>query len=161
MDCQNNRVTSPRRFTLQFSVKGVGLGTVYLLFYPSSRWHFKCQMVYICANMNRFSLFFSGWGPQDNLPLQQCTLSTVFWYYGEIQEKTSSNKVATQKILTVNQNCTPFLFSLFFIFGILNFKVGGSDTPPLGNLFCAQIVIRQNSQSNKGHVLSVNFGDCI
>ena len=100
----------------------------------------------------QFIFFWMRTPRQPPPPFQQCTLSTVFWYYGEIQEKTSSNKVATQKILTVNQNCTPFLFSLFF-FCILNFKVGGSDTPPLW-----KFVLRPDRYKAKFSVLQ---GACV
>ena len=83
---------------------------------------FKCQMVYIFANMNRFRHFF--FHDEDPKAAPSTVHFTVFWYYGEVQENYSSNKVAKEKILTVNQNCTPiylFLVCLFVFFLFIEF----------------------------------------
>ena len=79
---------------------------------------FKCQMVCICANMNRFNKKF---------PRHPSTVHvTVCWYSGEIQENYSSYETAASKeYLLYNQKLPPF--SVFFC--LYNFKVGGSDHP--------------------------------
>ena len=53
---------------------------------------FKCQMVYICAN-----IFFLDEDPMQDPPPLNSALYILFWYFDEIQENHSSNKVATAK----------------------------------------------------------------
>ena len=79
---------------------------------------FRCQMVYICANMNRFHQFFYD---EDPKAAPSTVHFTVFWYYAKIQDNYSSNKAAKEKILTVNQKCTPFLSFLFVLFLFIEF----------------------------------------